>query len=393
MTWTEVLREAWRGLAAHRLRATLSSAGIVFGVATVVAALAIAEGARRRAHEEAAALGVDNAFLQSRAPAPGYPPSPRFIPADLETLARELPSTRVAAARRARGQLECGGRTVSASIAGVTPRWRDVAGLDLTAGRWLTDADLAARRRVMVLAPALAASLAGDSAILGSAVRWRGAWFIVVGILSPARRAEGPASAYVPLTAADMPLGADDDGRGAQEIAIRVTAGGAIDGAAAAAARLLARRGHPADTFDAVVPRALLRAKLEAQRTFDWVLFGVGGLALVISGLGIMNIMLASVAERTAEIGVRRAAGARRRDVLAQFAAEAALLCLAGGLAGIPLGAALAALIAAGANWPVAIAPASVGLALLLAATVGMAFGTYPAHRAAMLDPVEALRA
>ena len=390
MTWIQVLNEAWRGVTAHRLRATLSGAGIVFGIATVVAALAVAEGARRRAYADAAALGVDNAFLRSRPPATGFPPAPRFMPADVELLARDVAAAHVAAARRVRGQIDAGSRAAPAGIAGVTPHWRRVAGLELAAGRWLTTDDLAGQRRVIVLAPALAATL-GDLAV-GSVVRWRDSWFTVVGILGPARLADGQASAYVPLTVLAAPLGPADAGRGAQEIALRARATHDIEAAAAAAGRALARGGHPAGSFDVVVPRALLRAKLESQRTFDWVLFGVGGLALVISGIGIMNIMLAGVAERTAEIGVRRAAGARRRDVLAQFAAEAALLCVAGGLLGIPLGAVLAALIAAGAGWPVAVAPSAVALSLLLATAVGMAFGTYPARRAAMLDPVDALR-
>ncbi|HEX6324047.1 MAG TPA: ABC transporter permease [Vicinamibacterales bacterium] len=387
-----MVREAWRGLAAYRMRASLSAAGIVVGVATVVAALAVAEGARRRAYDEASALGVDNAFLRSRPPAPGYPPAPRFRPADVDLLARELAGTQVAAARRVRGQVEYLAGASAVTIAGVTPRWLGIAGLEIAAGRWITGDDLAGQRRVIVLAPGLAATLGAGEPAVGSVIRWRDTWFTVVGILNPGRLADGQASAYVPLTVLDAPLGAADDGRGAQEIALRARAGDDVEAAAAAAARALTRRGHPAETFEAVVPRALLRARLESQRTFDWVLFGVGALALAVSGVGIMNIMLASVAERTAEIGVRRAAGARRRDVLAQFAAEAALLCAAGGVLGIPLGALFAAVIAAGAGWPVAIAPSAAALSLLLATAVGMAFGTYPARRAAMLDPVEALR-
>jgi len=390
VTWRAVLVAAWQALAAHRLRAGLSGAGIVFGVATVIAAMAVAEGARRRAHEDASALGVDNAFIRSRAPAPGYAPLPRFSPSDVEQIARAIDAADVAAARRVRGDIDLGPRRVAAAIAGVTSAWIDVAGLAITDGRWLSPADVAEQRRVIVLAPALAASLGGITP--GDGVRWGGRWFTVIGICAPLRQVDGQASAYIPLTTADDRLSVDDDGRGAQEIALRVRGGAGVETAARDAVRVLSRRGHPPAGYDVVVPLALMRARVEAQRTFDWVLFGIGAIALAISGIGIMNIMLASVAERTSEIGVRRAAGARRRDVLAQFAAEAGLLCVAGGVAGVPLGALLAALIAAGAGWPVAIAPSAVVIALLLAATVGMAFGTWPARRAAMLDPVDALR-
>jgi ABC-type antimicrobial peptide transport system permease subunit len=132
---------------------------------------------------------------------------------------------------------------------------------------------------------------------------------------------------------------------------------------------------------------------VRAQRTFNLVLFVVGALALAIGGAGIMNILLASVAERTHEIGVRRAVGARARDVLAQFAAEAVLLCLAGAAAGVPAGAALAAAIALVAGWPVALSGGAILLALTLALVVGLAAGPHPARVAARLDPVDALRA
>jgi ABC-type antimicrobial peptide transport system permease subunit len=152
------------------------------------------------------------------------------------------------------------------------------------------------------------------------------------------------------------------------------------------------RHAGAADRYELLIPRELLRARLRAQRTFDAVLLATGFIALVISGVGIMNVMLAAVAERESEIGARRAFGARRVEIIQQFALEAALLCLAGGIAGIPVGAALALAVSLMAAWPVAISAGSIGVAVVLATVVGLAFGIYPAYRAASVDPIVALR-
>jgi putative ABC transport system permease protein len=151
-------------------------------------------------------------------------------------------------------------------------------------------------------------------------------------------------------------------------------------------------RGGDADVA-VVVPRELLRARLRAQRSFNAVVIGIGLLALLISGVGIMNIMLASVTERTPEIGVRRAFGARREEIVAQFACESALLCIIGGFAGLPLGVAFTGAVALFAGWPVTFTAGSALLAVMLAAATGLAFGIYPAWVAARVQPIDALRA
>jgi len=405
MTSSDLLTQAAQGLALHRLRTTLSATGIVFGVATVVAALAVGEGARREATEQIAALGINNVFARATgkgtAKAQG---APELTLEDAAALRDSVPGiVAVSAVRSIRTTITAPPIRREVVLAGVNVEWALVASAEVASGRWLTPNDLAERRRVVVLGYELARELFGDEMPIGRRVSMAGDWFEVAGVLSgQSVRSQSPAAAQrfdpnqiaaVPLAAMDARLGAGDALDRVEEIGLRAMAPDRVQAAAAAAAAILSRRHRGDADYEIVVPRELLRARLRALSTFNAVLMSIGALALLIGGIGIMNIMLASVAERTAEIGVRRAFGATRRIVVAQFALEAALLCVGGGSAGVAVGAMLAKAIAVLAGWPVSISAAGVAAALTMAASVGLAFGIYPAHMAGSVAPAEALRA
>jgi putative ABC transport system permease protein len=405
----DLVHQAATALLAHRLRSTLSAIGIVFGIATVVTALAIGEGARSAALSEIGALGIDNVFLRAvGAPqAPGsrqQPSAPVLSLDDARVIEDTLENARaVAAMRVAQTEIVAGSKHTDGLLAGVTVSWRDVIQLQMSAGRWLTADDERAQRRVAVLGGGLARTLFGSENPSGSRVKAGGTWYYVVGLLEDRSQGEAsPAIAHldldqsllVPLRTMDIGLGRGDAPTRVQEIAVRLDGPAEVELASRVIGAIADRR-HRAEppAYEVVVPRELLRARLRAQRTFNVVLFGIGALALLISGIGIMNIMLASVAERTQEIGMRRAFGARRGEVIAQFAIEAALLCMIGGTAGVLLGGALSGIVALAAGWPVSVSLRDVAVALALATSVGLAFGIYPAGVAASIDPIDALRA
>ena len=407
MTRTDLLGEALRALEAHRLRASLSSIGIVFGVATIVAALAIGDGARREAFDEIGSLGIHNVFVRAVPPAEtaptGVPPAPRLTAADARAVGALPGVAAVSGMRSARTSVSNGSRHLPATLAGVMPAWQDIAQPQIAAGRWLVGRDVASARRVVVLGAALARHLFGDNDPIGQRVLAGGVWFQIVGVLapgsaahakpSPIARLDRDTAAFAPMTAMDLPLGEGDRTTRVEEIAILADAPASVERVASAVDALMRRRHGTAGGWELVVPRELLNARLRAERVFSAVLVGIGALALLISGIGIMNIMLASVAERTQEIGVRRAFGARASEVIAQFAVEATLLSVGGGLVGIPLGVILASLVALLAGWPVAISAGSVILAFSVAVIVGLSFGVYPARMAARIQPIDALRA
>lgn len=405
----DLAQEAATALLAHRLRATLSAVGIVFGVATVVTALAIGEGARRAALSEIGALGIDNVLLRAVAPppAPGgrrQPTAPALSLDDARVIADTIENALATAAMRATPtEIVSGASHAEGVLAGVTVSWHDVVRVQMAAGRWLSVDDERAQRRVAVLGAGLARRLFGSENPTGSRIKAAGTWYYVIGQLQDRSRGNArPAvphldldhSVIVPLRAMDVSLGRGDALTRVQEIAVRLKSPADVELATQVIGAIAARR-HRVDpaAYEIVVPRELLQARLRTQRTFNAVLIAIGALALLISGIGIMNIMLASVAERTQEIGVRRAFGARRCEVIVQFGMEAALLCIVGGAAGVPLGAVLSGIVALTAGWHVSLSLSGVGLALALATGVGLTFGIYPAMVAANVDPIDALRA
>jgi putative ABC transport system permease protein len=406
MTAAELFDQARQGLEMHRLRATLSLLGIVVGIGTVVASLAVGEGARRAAMQDIAALGIDNVFARAVAGADNpraRAAAPELTREDAAAIQSGIAGVEgVAVTRFTRAEIVAASRTAAAAVAGVSTGWSRLANVGCARGRCLAAEDERASRRVAVLGPSLAMALAPGRDPIGLSVAVNGEVLEVVGVLQATERRASAAAlqafspedaVLMPISVMDAKLGEGDAMDRVSEIGVHVAQGSDVSAVSAAVEGLLRRR-HPGagDRYELVVPRELLRARLRAERTFDAVLFATGLIALIIAGVGIMNVMLASVTERKQEIGVRVAVGARRADVVAQFTLEAGLLCLAGGLIGVPLGGALSWEVSVLAGWPVTISPGGVGLALALAVAVGLAFGIYPAYLAASTDPIDALR-
>jgi len=398
--WLVLLRLGVRSLKLHKLRSSLSILGVVFGVAAVVAMSSVGEGARRETLAQIASLGIDTVTVRPRPPEPGEKTPAALPAAAAASLGRVVPAVRaVAPVRVAALQADAGGRRADVIVIGTTPAYREATRLELAAGRFLADVDETDRKRVAVLGASAARALFPLGSPVGETVRLGGDWYQVVGVLEGRASPRGRGSAIrgrdlnrsvlVPLPALDR--GADRRPDGVDEIVFRVAAPEAVVPGAGVALALV-RRATGGEPVEVIVPREILRQRERTQRVFNVVTGAVAAISLLVGGIGIMNIMLASVAERTREVGVRRALGARRRDVAAQFLVESSLLTVTGGLLGSALGLVGSALIQFFAGWPTAVHPLMLVAALVVALAVGIGFGFYPAWHAAGLDPVEALR-
>ena len=402
-------RSAWRALAANALRSVLTMLGIIIGVGAVIAMVAVGQGATDRVQEQMQALGsnimlVVPGGVSQAGVRLGAQTRQRLTEEDALAIGLEIPEVQVAApTSRATGQLVWGNSNWGTTVMGVNNEYLEARDWPLRSGRPFDAAELAGSAKVLWLGATVARELFGDQDPVEQTVRLRGIPMTVVGVLSPkGQNSMGQDQddvVMLPLgTLRNRVWGGDATSRlkrvGA--ISVKVREGQDMGAVEERIKELLRQRFkvQPGadDPFSVRNLTEMLRAQEESSRVMTLLLATVAGISLVIGGIGIMNIMLVSVTERTREIGLRMAVGARGRDILAQFLIEAITLSLAGGALGVVLGAAATWLIGTLADWQVSLSPGAVLLAVGFSGLVGIFFGYYPARRASQMLPIAALR-
>ena len=385
-------------LSRYRLRTALSTLGIVLGIAAVIAMLSVGEGAREDVLEQVEQLGLDNVIVRNR----GFGDE-RLRWEDAGLLSDLLPGVSAVSPLLDRVVTVNGplaDRRIS--LLGVEPAYGAVLDLTVERGRFLSTLDRRAVAPVCVLGAGLRRVLFGYRDPVGQQVRIDQGWCEVVGVLAPRstggragrtaaardldRVVIGSLAGLIPTSGAVAP------GQRIDELWIRVADGDDVAAVAGAIERTLARAHGVAPAIDVVVPRDLLNQRMRTQRTFNVVVGSVAVLSLLVGGIGIMNIMLTSVIERTREIGLRRVVGATARDITAQFLTESLLVTLTGGGIGIVGGIATSYGITSYADWSTSVSLLAVALAFGVSAVVGLVFGICPALQAARLQPVDAVR-
>jgi len=416
---SRAVRLGIRSLLLHKLRSALTTLGVLFGVSSVIAMLAIGEGASAEAQEQIRRLGSQNVILRSVKP-PDEPSSGKettrvssygLVDADLERVRDTFPAVRRAVpVRQLQQEVRLGARALNPRVLATLPAYLDVTGRVVTEGRFFTDRDDENVANVCVLGYEVARYLSPFESVLEKPIKIGEDYFTCVGVLLP----RVPLGSDPPSPGADvtgevlLPLETGRKWFGEMQVKIR---SGSRDmeevklheiivdvdspqhvPLVAAAAREMLGKLHKQEDYEVVVPLELLLRAEETKRIFNIVLGSIAGISLLVGGIGIMNVMLATVTERTREIGIRRALGAKRRHIVAQFLVETVVLSVGGGILGIALGIAIPVVVEHFSERKTIVTPAAPAIAFGIAVAIGIVFGLYPAWRAATMDPVEALR-
>jgi putative ABC transport system permease protein len=403
--WLMALRLAMRALARNKLRATLTVLGILIGVAAVVTMTALGAGAKERIESQLASLGVNMLMVFPGATAQGGVRSAAGSAAgltedDARAIMREIPSIAAAAPiMSASAQIVAGSRNWASRVTGTTPEYFDVRAWTTALGSVFTDADLRISSKVCVIGETVRSNLFGTDNPVGRAVRIGRMPCTVVGVLA----AKGQSSfgqdqddtVLVPISTFRARI-AHRPGREVNAIMLSARDPLVTHRAEVATNGLLRQRHHlqPGTENDFTVRNlADLAQTFDEQRAaLTFLLLAVASISLLVGGIGVMNIMLVSVTERTREIGIRLAIGARARDILAQFLVEAVVLSGLGGLVGLLLGWGVGQILGKTTGWSIKLQPDSAIIAVAVSGGIGVIFGFFPARRAAQLDPIEALR-
>jgi len=384
----EILRMAFRNLSGNPFRTFLTMLGVIIGVASVIALVAVGQGATARVTEQIQGLGSN--LIAVNVVGRGSQTSLRLQ--DVEDWANLPGIAAVAPEVLGQATVKAGTSSVSVPLEGVTPEFAQVRNLAVAEGRFIADLDLSARNRVVLLGANTAKQLFGTFDPLGQEVTLNGTMFTVVGVLAPKGTTLGASNddrVLIPLTTAERFL----QSRGVRTVYVQAASSEEVRVAVDSLRRELLRtfRGDE-NSFSIFTQEDVLRTIGSVSQTLSLMLGGIAGISLLVGGIGIMNIMLVSVSERTKEIGLRKAIGARRSQILVQFLLESLVLSLVGGFFGVLGGFGIGALLERVLHIPVLISWSVIGVATLFSLVVGLVFGILPALRAANLDPIVALR-
>lgn len=400
MLISETLRIALLSIRSNLFRAALTMLGIIIGVGAVITMVALGTGAQHAIDEQMAALGGDILSVESSSWfSRGVARHRQTLTTD-DAAAMSIGTEHFAAIVpeiNSRFQVKYGNMNLNLSTIGTTPNYVDVHGFTVANGRMFSAADESARARVVVLGSDIPAMFESDApSIIGRDVLIRSIPFTVIGVME-SKGSSGwrnpDDDMWIPLSTAQFRVTGNEY---VETISVQVSEDSSIELAMLEIERVL-RREHKIqpggdNDFSVVNRKQFVESRQEATEVFTYLLAGIAGVSLVVGGIGIMNIMLVTVTERTREIGIRKALGATRGNILLQFLVESTTLCLFGGMLGLALGASASSLLAKFAGWQTMVTTESAAAAFGFSALVGIVFGIWPAHRAAQLDPIDALR-
>lgn len=401
LTFREI-KKTYRSLLIHRLRTLLSTLGILCGVAAVIAMLSIGEGAKQETLEQIGQLGMNTILIRTAA-LPDGQNREGLTWKDVDALSQNIPSLLHYAPLKVVEALVTGPKGAMApELLAVTRSFGDIKGIQIAEGRFICSLDNQGKGRVCVLGYEVAKSL-GKEGHVGNSIRIDKSPFEIVGVLHPTHWKPGKNGAMTARNldqAVLIPLGSENATlRGGQaahgglsEIILQMGDTGQMGMAVPLAKKILAKLHTNEDDYQLIIPQELLHQAARTQRTFNLVLGSIAAISLLVGGIGIMNIMLATVSERTREIGIRRAVGANQGHILRQFLLETVLLTLTGALGGVALGIFASLSINYFAGWTTIVTLWSILLSLIMSSVVGLCSGLYPAYQAALMDPVKALR-
>jgi len=410
--WLPDVGRSVENLLLHKLRTLLTMLGMIFGVAAVLAMLSIGAGAQQQVMACIEDLGVRNLIVDARETTEWQAfqkvrqQSPGLTFHDIRAMRATVPGLDILSPRKrfAPSQVVPKPQGELPVVYGVEPNYQSIAGLKITSGRFFDDSESAHAAAVCVLGEAARVRLFGLTDAIGKFVKVNEQWFRVIGIAGAQAVVQNDVAGvpgqdrnnliYVPTGAAMFRL--EDTYSSVRDeidgVYLRLKPDVDITAAAATVRGILSASHRGADDYSLVVPAELLAEQQRTKRIFDIVMVALASISLLVGGIGIMNIMLASVLERTPEIGLRRAIGAKQTDIIRQFVIETTLIAVAGGTMGLVLGAGMSRLIASFAGWSTIVSGGSLLLAFSVSVLIGLVFGVYPAMKAARLEPVQALR-